>query len=120
MLGVGYLHRWAATLYYRASSYTRILSPKWEYSTIRDNSEGEIIMRPRKPTNLKILEGTFRKDRAANEPKPVPIAPPKPAWLKCAAGEIWKQLAPDLDAVGCLTRVDGPAFALLVDPEDIR
>ena len=35
-----------------------------------------------KPTNKKILQGTFRKDRAPdNEAKPDIVEPEKPSWL---------------------------------------
>lgn len=70
-------------------------------------------MPPRKPTNLKILEGTYRKDRAKNEPKPKPIAPKKPAWLKDKAARAWKDFGRELEPLGLLTTIDGPAFAML-------
>lgn len=67
----------------------------------------------RKPTNLKKLEGTFRKDRALKEPKPAPVAPKRPAWLSSQAKKVWNELAPKLERVGCLTKVDGETLALL-------
>jgi P27 family predicted phage terminase small subunit len=69
---------------------------------------------PKKPTNLKVLEGMLRSRDKINEPKPRPIAPQAPAWLPTAAKKEWKRLAPELERVGCLTAVDGPAFAMML------
>lgn len=67
-----------------------------------------------KPTRLKVLEGTFRKDKAPkNEPSPRPVAPKKPSWLTGAGGRLWKKLAPKLLELGLLTEIDGEALAAL-------
>jgi P27 family predicted phage terminase small subunit len=64
--------------------------------------------RPRKPTALKKLQGTFRKDRAvANEPEPPKTCPDKPKGLDKIAAERWDFLAPQLHQMGVLTLVDG-------------
>lgn len=70
-------------------------------------------MPTRKPTALKVLGGTNRRDRQKNEPKPRPVAPKKPGWLKGRAAKAWKEFSPELERLGLLTTVDGPSFAML-------
>lgn len=71
-----------------------------------------------KPTQLKIVQGTFRPDRAPqNEPKPRPIAPDCPLDLSDAARTIWLEIAPSLEKLGLLTEVDGPAFGMLCEAQ---
>jgi P27 family predicted phage terminase small subunit len=71
--------------------------------------------RPRKPTALKLLQGTHRKDRAPkNEPKP-PAGdrpPSPPSFLAGLALKEWKRLANRLHSVGLLTEVDRSKFAM--------
>ncbi|MEI7705863.1 MAG: phage terminase small subunit P27 family [Deltaproteobacteria bacterium] len=63
---------------------------------------------PPKPTALKKLQGTYRKDRAArNEPEPEKACPERPTGLDRIARERWDFLAPKLHALGVLTLVDG-------------
>lgn len=64
----------------------------------------------RKPTALKVLQGTDRADRTKNEPKPKPIATPCPKWLPADAKRLWRDLAPPLERLGLLTETDGTAF----------
>jgi len=65
-----------------------------------------------KPTNLKLLEGTFRPDRAnKNEPKPDPGIPDPPECLSPVALEKWKRITPELESLGLLTQIDGDALA---------
>ena len=65
-----------------------------------------------KPTQLHIVDGTYRPGRhavqAENEPQPEG-ALTKPKWLKGKPGRIWDDWAPKLD---WLTEVDSPALAL--------
>jgi P27 family predicted phage terminase small subunit len=71
--------------------------------------------RPRKPTHLKVLQGTFRKDRAPKrEPKPkVGAKPPTPpSYLGALARAEWRRLAPRLHKLGLLTEVDRSKFAM--------
>lgn len=71
-----------------------------------------------KPTQLKVVQGTFRPDRAPqNEPKPRPIAPGCPPEIGDDAREVWFEIAPSLEKLGLLTEVDGPAFAMLCEAQ---
>lgn len=68
-----------------------------------------------KPTHLKVLAGNpGKRPLPANEPKPKPVAPDPPAWLDREARALWKEIGPELERLGLLTAVDGPAFAMLL------
>jgi phage terminase small subunit len=64
--------------------------------------------RPTKPTALKVLEGTWRSDRA----NPAEVSPPAPAdlsppyWLSEGARDKWLEIAPTLARNGLLTECD--------------
>ncbi len=63
-----------------------------------------------KPTKLKLLEGTFRPDRApANEPAPDLGIPVCPAWIlnDGDARAEWSRVVPELARLGLLTVIDG-------------
>jgi P27 family predicted phage terminase small subunit len=67
-----------------------------------------------KPTALKLIQGTHRKDRAApNEPKPKQTArvPSPPAEMGKIAKNEWKRIASELHDMGVLTRIDTKALA---------
>jgi P27 family predicted phage terminase small subunit len=67
---------------------------------------------PRKPTGLKIVEGTFRKDRAApNEPKPRVTIPRPPPHLSSEARSEWRRVSHELYLLGLLSRIDRAALA---------
>ena len=81
-----------------------------------------------KPTNKKILQGTFRKDRAPNnEARPDIIEPVKPEWLNIEnydddnkdkaimehANKYWENNASKMVRVGLLTEIDIESFGLL-------
>ena len=69
--------------------------------------------RPRKPTALKILQGTLRKDRTnPDEPRPEVGLLPCPRYLDDEAKREWKRLAPQLYALGLLTKLDKAALAV--------
>jgi P27 family predicted phage terminase small subunit len=74
--------------------------------------------RPPKPTRLKLLEGTTRKDRAnPAEPKP-PAARAKeapPRWLRTSSHPWWKRIRPLLVQMQVLTGADPVALGLLCD-----
>ena len=70
----------------------------------------------RKPTALKILQGTFRPDRAPkNEPKPEPKIPPCPAHLDAIARHEWHVLSQLLHPLGLLTLLDRGALEMYCD-----
>lgn len=71
--------------------------------------------RPKKPTALKILTGTYRKDRdgAPNaEPKPAG-SPKKPKDLDGEAGKFWDLIVPQLVELKIATALDAPELARL-------
>ena len=75
-------------------------------------------MTARKPSRLKLLEGTHRKDRAnPDEPTPETLAPgsPPPAWLSPRGREAWSDLLPLVQSMQIATSVDPAAFAMLCD-----
>lgn len=71
--------------------------------------------RPRKPTQLKVLEGSFRKDRDGHGPivdSGVPVCPDDaPECVKQA----WQEIAPVLANQGLLSAVDRMPFYAYMD-----
>lgn len=66
-----------------------------------------------KPSNLKVLQGTNRKDRTnPNEPKPDPVkdVPPSPNWFDKEGKKEWQRVAKHLFKMGLLTDVDFSAL----------
>ncbi len=70
---------------------------------------------PPKPTHLKLLEGTFRKDRAAKRepkaPKPKKKRMSPPAYLGRLAKAEWRRIIPKLDEMGILSDADRAVIA---------
>lgn len=72
--------------------------------------------RPKKPTVLKLLKGTARKDRLnKNEPKLPTGAPEMPEGLSPYAAKLWPELTRHLLAMGVLTKADGLALQALCE-----
>jgi len=76
----------------------------------------------RKPTNLKLIQGTARKDRInKNEPYVEPGWPKlPPGWKKrtkesTTRRQLWKQICTELDGAGILTPLEGHNIKTLVD-----
>jgi len=68
----------------------------------------------RKPTKLKLLEGTFRKDRANPDEPRLENAIPKPSYnLPNKAKKEYKNLTEILNTMGILTEADGIALERL-------
>jgi P27 family predicted phage terminase small subunit len=69
--------------------------------------------RPRKPDELKILEGTFRKDRDGDPSQAVQATgePAPPPHLKGEALAFWSEVVPGLVATGVAKAADAPALA---------
>jgi P27 family predicted phage terminase small subunit len=65
-----------------------------------------------KPSALKLVQGTYRPDRAAaNEPQPERVTPSCPTWLDAEAKREWRRIVPELETLGLLTRIDRAALA---------
>ena len=75
------------------------------------------MSRPRKPTALKLVDGTARADRAnGNEPEPQLLADlTPPAHLSERSAKVWNELAPMLRRIQLLTEADTVAFEMLCD-----
>ena len=72
------------------------------------------------PTQLKMIRGTYREDRAPeNEPQPKRVAPAPPRGLSKQARKVWTAYAEKLETLGVLTEIDGLAFTLLSIHYDI-
>lgn len=65
------------------------------------------------PSGWHVLTGSKTQAQVDNsgEPKPAPIVPKCPGWLKPEAKRVWKELVPELQRIGALTIVDGEALA---------
>jgi P27 family predicted phage terminase small subunit len=63
-------------------------------------------MRPAKPTALKVIQGTYRKDRAKNEPQFSSVRKSIPATISPGAKPYWKELAGLLEGARILTDGD--------------
>ena len=72
----------------------------------------------RKPREQKIVQGTFRKDRAPeNEPQPPPVfeVPNPPSHLNKWGKRKWRDLAPQLFDDGLLTVLDTTTLEILCE-----
>jgi P27 family predicted phage terminase small subunit len=77
------------------------------------------MARPRKPTHLKLVQGTARPDRInRNEPQPQRKRPRCPSHISDGAKAQWRHFAQLLDEMGVLTEADGPALAALAETAD--
>lgn len=72
-------------------------------------------MNPRKPTKLKLIEGTFRPDRAPKREivPPVTGSVDPPRGLDVYARRYWRQYGPVLRRLGLFTDADAPSFLAL-------
>jgi P27 family predicted phage terminase small subunit len=67
-----------------------------------------------KPTNLKLIQGTYRQDRARPfEPKPRITIPPCPKFLQGEAQKQFKETAKKLARIGLMTELDDMALSML-------
>ena len=66
-----------------------------------------------KPTSIKALQGTLRKDRTnEKEPQPEPLPPDPPDHLGKEAKKYWKETFKLLAGVGVLTEMDSDTLSL--------
>ena len=67
-----------------------------------------------KPTALKLIQGTYRPDRAnPSEPRPKPGIPPCPKYLQGEARRQYRKTARKLARIGLLTELDDMALSML-------
>ena len=69
--------------------------------------------RPPKPIPIRELEGNPSKRPIPKVPQPTGGAPECPGWLTDEAKAVWDEHAPELENLGLLTGLDGPAFGAL-------
>ncbi len=62
------------------------------------------------PSAVLKLRGTYRMDRSHKEPKAPKGIPRCPAWLDPLSKHAWKQLLPQLQKMGILSRIDSNAL----------
>jgi len=68
--------------------------------------------RKSKSSHLKLIKGEKNKDRINEKaPKPEPKRPSCPSHLSKEAKKMWRFLAPQLEKMGVLTRIDGSVLA---------
>lgn len=73
---------------------------------------------PKKPTELKLLQGVPGGESKLNksEPRPAKLAGARPpAWLGKEAKKIWREVAPKLEKLGLLTDIDISTLARYCD-----
>jgi P27 family predicted phage terminase small subunit len=63
------------------------------------------------PRELKLVKGTYRKDRDMNCPEPEPRLPDPPDWLPEGAKEEWLKTGAELFELGLISDLDIAAFA---------
>jgi phage terminase small subunit len=74
---------------------------------------GKMAGRKRKPTKLKILQGTARKDRMTkNEPQPELGMPDIPDWLSPEGIEEWGRVMAGMGGLGVIAKIDAGALAM--------
>ena len=64
------------------------------------------------PSRVLALHGSWRARLDRDEPTPEPGEPDLPDWLDEDAKAAWREVAPGLDAMGVLGKVDGHALAV--------
>lgn len=68
--------------------------------------------RPPKPSAQKLAEGNpGKRPLNLDEPLPQAGAPSPPDWLDPNARMKWEEVAPELERIGVLTRIDGAALS---------
>lgn len=71
-------------------------------------------MSKQKPDELKIIQGTFRKDRSnPDAPMPPSGIPEAPLWLSERASELFAQLCAVLDSMNLASPADAHMIAML-------
>lgn len=73
------------------------------------------MARPKKPTKLKVVQGTNRPHRNNNEAQVEIKIPPCPLFLGKEAKKYWGDISEQLANVGLIGVIDGALFALHCD-----
>jgi P27 family predicted phage terminase small subunit len=114
--------RGRAVKFLRAFAYSERRNPnpaKRQNSILVHIERGTILMargRKRQPTHLKLITGTFRRDRASkNEPRPELAIPSVPPELSDDAKLEWARVSGELFRLGLLTNIDRAALAAYCD-----
>jgi len=72
--------------------------------------------RPRKPTQLHILHGTYRKDRSyPDEPQPPPASLDPPPGMDGEALKFWTETAIELSQVRLFTQLDRRLLTIMAE-----
>lgn len=71
--------------------------------------------RPRNPTQNKVLQGNFRRDRDSHGPEVEIGLPPCPVDAPDYVRKVWEEQAPALVDKGLLATNDGPLFYAYMD-----
>ena len=66
---------------------------------------------PKTPTATLKARGSWLANRNPKEPKPEPKKPTRPQWLIGDAKKLWDVLAPQLEAMNVLAKIDREALA---------
>lgn len=66
---------------------------------------------PKTPTSVLALRGSWRAAKRTQEPKPDRAKPTCPTWLPAEAKAKWREIVPQLHAMGVLTKIDRGALA---------
>jgi phage terminase small subunit len=66
------------------------------------------------PAEIKLIKGNPGKRPIEPSPQPTPVAPKPPSWLLPEAKKRWKELAPELEQLGLLTKADGLTFSMML------
>lgn len=77
---------------------------------------------PKKPTEIRLLHGTHRKDRygdVAQEVAPPPGDLDAPAWLGKIGKDFWNYIAPRVGKMKLLTELDRESLALMCNAYEI-
>lgn len=63
------------------------------------------------PTSVLRMRGSWSGNLNRNEPIPEAGTPDTPDWLDEVAQSVWEQIAPQLESMRVLTRIDANALA---------
>ncbi len=68
---------------------------------------------PPAPTATLKLRGSWRGELNKDEPQPPPGRPRCPPWIDAYGKSAWRQIVPQLEQMGVLSKIDGHALVVL-------